>query len=65
MSPGNGSLNNGDTYVDAGTDSSNGGFINVTFNDNGDTVAVPDTGTTASLLGLSFMGLAFVRRKLC
>jgi VPDSG-CTERM motif len=62
---GNGSLNNGDTYVNAGTDSSNGGFINVTFNDNGDTAAVPDTGTTASLLGLSLTGLVFFRRKVC
>jgi hypothetical protein len=26
---------------------------------------VPDTGTTFSLLGLSLMGLAFLRRKLC
>jgi hypothetical protein len=26
---------------------------------------VPDTGTTCSLLGLSLMGLAFLRRKLC
>jgi VPDSG-CTERM motif len=34
------------------------------FNDLGDTAAVPDTGTTASLLGLSLAGLAFLRRKL-
>jgi hypothetical protein len=27
--------------------------------------AVPDTGTTASLFGLSLMGLAFLRRKFC
>jgi VPDSG-CTERM motif len=27
--------------------------------------SVPDTGTTCSLLGLSLMGLAFLRRKLC
>jgi hypothetical protein len=35
------------------------------FNDLGDTRAtVPDTGTTASLLGFSLTGLAFLRRKL-
>ena len=28
-------------------------------------VDVPDTGTTGSLFGLSLMGLAFLRRKLC
>lgn len=32
------------------------------FNDLSD---VPDTGTTASLFGLSLTGLAFLRRKLC
>jgi hypothetical protein len=37
----------------------------VTFNDLGDAAAAPDTGTTASLFGLSLMGLAFLRRKLC
>jgi hypothetical protein len=37
----------------------------VTFNDLGDAAAAPDTGTTASLLGLSLTGLAFLRRKLC
>jgi VPDSG-CTERM motif len=62
---GNGSLKNGDTYVGAGTDSSNGGFINVTLFDNGDIATAPDTGTTASLFGLSLAGLAFLRRKLC
>jgi VPDSG-CTERM motif len=37
-----------------------------TFNDLGDTAAtVPDTGTTGSLLGLSLMGLALLRRKVC
>jgi protein with PEP-CTERM/exosortase system signal len=30
-----------------------------------ETTAVPDTGTTASLFGLSLTGLAFLRRKLC
>jgi VPDSG-CTERM motif len=34
------------------------------FNDLGDSAAgVPDTGTTASLFGLSLAGLAFLRRK--
>jgi len=36
-----------------------------TFHDLGDTAAVPDTGTTFSLFGLSLMGLGFLRRKLC
>jgi hypothetical protein len=31
----------------------------------GPSEAVPDTGTTASLFGLSLTGLAFLRRKLC
>ena len=53
----------GFTYVNAGTDTSDGVPIDVTFHDLGDTV--PDTGTTCSLLGLSLMGLAFLRRKLC
>ena len=35
------------------------------FNDLRDTATVPDTGTTASLFGLSLTGLAFFRRKLC
>ena len=35
------------------------------FNDLRDTATVPDTGTTASLFGLSLTGLAFLRRKLC
>jgi VPDSG-CTERM motif len=35
------------------------------FTDLGDTAAVPDTGTTFSLFGLSLMGLAYLRRKLC
>ena len=41
------------------------GTFNVKFVDNGDAPAgVPDTGTTASLFGLSLTGLAFLRRKL-
>jgi hypothetical protein len=51
--------------VTFGTDASDGIAIAATFNDNGDTDAVPDTGTTGSLLGLSLTGLAFFRRKLC
>jgi hypothetical protein len=42
--------------------------FNVVFVDNAatsETTAVPDTGTTASLFGLSLTGLAFFRRKLC
>jgi VPDSG-CTERM motif len=40
--------------------------IDVTFNDNGDTArGVPDTGPTGSLFGLSLMGLALLRRRLC
>src|ERR1700693_724582 len=39
--------------------------IDVTFHDNGDTAAVPDTGTTGSLFGLSLAGLAFLRRNVC
>src|SRR6476661_2107661 len=36
----------------------------VTFNDLGDVATVPDGGTTFSLLGLSLMGLGFLRRKI-
>lgn len=43
----------------------NGVELDVTFNDKGDVAAAPDTGTTASLFGLSLMGLTFLRRKLC
>jgi hypothetical protein len=35
------------------------------FSLQGTTVSVPDTGTTGFLFGLSLMGLAFLRRKLC
>jgi VPDSG-CTERM motif len=51
--------------VPFGTDASDGIAIAATFNDTGDVEAVPDTGTTGSLLGLSLTGLAFFRRKLC
>ena len=57
--------NDGFTYVAAGMDTSDGVAIDVTFNDHGDTARVPDAGTTGSLFGLSLMGLAFLRRKLC
>jgi hypothetical protein len=56
---------NGFTYVGLFTDTSDGVAVDVTFNDNGDTARTPDTGTTGSLLGLSLVGLAFLRRKLC
>jgi hypothetical protein len=36
--------------------------LNAGFTDHSD---VPDSGTSASLLGLSLAGLAFVRRKVC
>jgi hypothetical protein len=55
--------------ADGTTDTSsfklNGGALSVTFFDRGDVATVPDTGTTASLLGLSLTGLAFLRRKVC
>ena len=41
----------------------NGNPLSVTFFDKGDVATAPDTGTTASLFGLSLMGLAFLRRK--
>jgi hypothetical protein len=48
--------------IQVGTD---GGIpVFATFNDLGDVSRVPDTGTTASLLGLSLAGLAFLRRKI-
>jgi VPDSG-CTERM motif len=57
----------GFTYVAVGFDVTTGSAVpfDVTFHDLGDVAAVPDTGTTGSLLGLSVMGLAFLRRKLC
>ena len=43
-----------------------GGHFKLAFFDKGDAAAaVPDTGTTASLFGLSLTGLAFLRRKFC
>jgi hypothetical protein len=52
-------------FPDGGTFSAPG--FNMVFVDSAatsETTAVPDTGTTASLFGLSLAGLAFLRRKL-
>ena len=43
----------------------NGNPLSVTFFDKGDVATVPDAGTSFSLLGVSLMGLAFLRRKFC
>jgi len=43
----------------------NGNPLSVTFFDKGDVATTSDTGTTASLFGLSLTGLAFLRRKVC
>jgi VPDSG-CTERM motif len=59
------STNANGASVRVGTDLLDGTAVFATFHDRGDTAAVPDTGTTGSLLGLSLMGLAFFRRKLC
>ena len=48
---------NGSTIANVGTDSSNGGSISVTFIDNGDVAAAPDTGSTLGLLSLSVVAL--------
>lgn len=61
--PGGPALTNGTLFGEVGT--VNGEIVSATFFDNGDVATVPDTGTTFSLLGLSFAGLAFLRRKLC
>ena len=53
------------TAVDFGIDLSDNVAVQAVFNDNGDVATAPDTGTTASLFGLSLTGLAFLRRKLC
>ena len=50
--------------VGVGTILTDGLQVFATFHDLGD-AAVPDTGTTFSLFGLSLMGLGFLRRKLC
>ena len=54
-----------DGTPDATTFTLNGDPLSVTFFDKGDVSTAPDTGTTFSLLGVSLMGLGFLRRKLC
>ena len=54
-----------DGTTDIETFTLNGNPLAVTFFDKGDVAAAPDTGTTASLFGLSLTGLAFLRRKVC
>jgi hypothetical protein len=55
---GNPKVADGTTVDNVGTDSVNGGTINVTFFDNGDVVATaPDTGSTLGLLSLSVVAL--------
>ena len=54
-----------DGTPDATTFTLNGNPLSVTFFDKGDVSTAPDTGTTFSLLGVSLMGLGFLRRKLC
>jgi len=39
-------------------------FVSATFHDRGDAATVPDTGTTFSLLSVSLVGFAFLKRKL-
>jgi hypothetical protein len=56
------STNRNDKSVQVGT--YQGGNVFATFNDLGDTAAVPDTGTTGSLFGFAMVGLALFRRKL-
>jgi hypothetical protein len=53
-----------DGTQDTTTFTLNGNPLYVTFFDKGDVATAPDTGTTASLFGLSLTGLAFLRRKL-
>jgi hypothetical protein len=48
-----------------GTDGGVDVFASFTDNAVTSEATVPDTGTTYSLFGLSLMGLAFLRRKLC
>jgi hypothetical protein len=55
--PISGGLANGATANNFGTDTSNGGSISVTFNDNGDTAGVPEAGSTVGLLSLSLIAL--------
>jgi hypothetical protein len=48
---------NGTTVTDIGTDTSNGGSISATFNDNGDVARAPDAGSTIGLLFLALTAL--------
>jgi hypothetical protein len=50
-------LADGSTFSNFGTDSRDAGSISVTFNDHGDVQAVPDTGSTFSLLLVSVIAL--------
>ena len=54
--------NNGPSSAQSNVD---GTIPSESFQLYGSAAATPDTGTTGSLLGLSLMGLAFLRRKLC
>ena len=49
------------TILDAGTDPSGNAF-NLTLTDTSDAASVPDTGTTAMLLGCALSGLGVMRR---
>ena len=53
---------NGTTVTDLGRDTSNGGSIAVTFFDNGDVAAVPETGSTLGLVFLSLIPLFGLNR---
>jgi len=48
---------NGPTVTDIGTDTSNGGSISATFNDNGDVARALDAGSTVGLLFLALTAL--------
>jgi hypothetical protein len=48
---------NGTTVTGIGTDTSNGGAISATFNDNGDVARAPDAGSTVGLLFLALTTL--------
>src|SRR6266478_4370576 len=48
---------NGTTVTDIGADTSNGGSISATFNDNGDVARAPDAGSTVGLLFLALTAL--------
>lgn len=54
-------VGNGQTYTFPNPPAPNGN--SVVFNDNGDSVSVPDGGMTASLLGLGLIAVSAFRRK--